>query len=43
MTSFHYFRVNAPDVIHDIIDGEVIVANLTNGFYYSLQGSGAAI
>jgi Coenzyme PQQ synthesis protein D (PqqD) len=38
-----YFRVNAPQVIHESIDGEVIVIHLGTGNYYSLNGSGAAI
>ena len=33
--------VNAPQVIHETIDGEVIVINLTTGSYYSLKGSAA--
>jgi Coenzyme PQQ synthesis protein D (PqqD) len=36
-------RVNAPHVIHESIDGEVIVINLGTGSYYSLKGSGAAV
>ena len=36
-------RVNAPQVIHEAIDGEVIIINLTSGNYYSLKGSGAEI
>jgi Coenzyme PQQ synthesis protein D (PqqD) len=34
--------VNAPHVIHETIDGEVIVINLATGSYYSLKGSAAA-
>lgn len=36
-------RVNAPQVIHESIDGEVIIINLTSGNYYSTQGSGAEV
>jgi Coenzyme PQQ synthesis protein D (PqqD) len=36
-------RVNAPQVIHEAIEGEVIIINLTSGNYYSLKGSGAEI
>src|SRR6266487_2057862 len=35
--------INAPHVIHESIDGEVVVINLENGNYYSLRGSGAEI
>jgi hypothetical protein len=38
-----YLRVNAPQVIHESIDGEVIVIDLGTGNYYSLKGSGAEI
>ena len=36
-------RVNGPDVMHETIDGEVIVINLTSGNYYSVRGVGADI
>ena len=36
-------RVNAPQVIHESIDGEVIIINLTSGNYYSVKGSGADV
>ena len=37
------FRVNTPDVMHETIDGEVIVINLVSGNYYSFRGTGAEI
>jgi hypothetical protein len=36
-------RVNAPQVIHEMIDGEVIIINLASGNYYSAKGSGADV
>jgi hypothetical protein len=36
-------RINAPQVIHESIDGEVIVIDLGTGSYYSLKDSGAAV
>jgi coenzyme PQQ synthesis protein D (PqqD) len=33
--------LRAPHVIHEAIDGEVIVINLSTGAYYSLRGSAA--
>jgi len=36
-------RVNAPQVIHESIDGEVIIINLASGNYYSLKGSGGDV
>jgi len=35
--------VTAQQVIHEIIDGEVIIINLGTGTYYSLKGSAAHI
>ncbi len=37
------FRVNTPDVMHETIDGEVIVINLTSGNYYSVRGAGTDV
>jgi Coenzyme PQQ synthesis protein D (PqqD) len=34
-------RVNGPHVIHEAIEGEVIIINLSTGNYYSLKGTGA--
>jgi len=36
-------RVNSPHVIHETIEGEVIVINLASGNYYSVKGAGADI
>jgi len=37
------WRVNAPDVIGQTIDGETIILHLGNGFYFSTQGSGPLV
>ncbi len=37
------FRINAENVVHETVDGEVIAIDLANGSYYSLAGSGPAI
>jgi PqqD family protein of HPr-rel-A system len=37
------FRVNSPNVIHETIEGEVILIDLETGTYYSLRDSGAAV
>ena len=37
------FKVNSPPVIHQTLDGEVIVVNLDTGTYYSFDGVGAEI
>ena len=36
------FRVNSPNVIHETIEGEVILIDLKTGTYYSLRDAGAA-
>jgi Coenzyme PQQ synthesis protein D (PqqD) len=30
------FRINSPTVVQETIDGEVVIVNLAQGFYYSL-------
>lgn len=37
------FRINRPDVIHEVLDGELVIVNLRSGAYYSLDPVGAAI
>lgn len=36
-----HLKVSVPHVIHEAIEGEVIVINLATGTYYSLRGSAA--
>ena len=44
MTDNHSARFKvAPRVIHETIDGEVIIIDLGTGSYYSLRGSGADV
>lgn len=38
-----HFRVNSPNVIHEIIDGEAVLVNLENGSYYSIDSVGAVV
>jgi hypothetical protein len=38
-----HLRVKTPDVMHELIEGEVIIINLVSGTYYSVRGSGAEI
>ena len=40
MTPADRFRVNAPKVVNETIDGEVVILNLDRGRYYSLTESG---
>ena len=37
------FRVNSPNVIHETIEGEVILIDLRTGTYYSLRDAGALV
>ena len=37
------FRINAPDVINEVIDGEAIILHLGTGRYYSARGCGAQL
>lgn len=37
------FKMNAPKVVHETIDGEVVIVNLDKGDYYSLVKVGADI
>ena len=43
MTANRSFRVREPDVIFEVFDNEVVLINLANGNYYSLQGPAAEI
>ena len=37
------YRVNAKDIMHETIDGEVVIVNLDSGAYYAFDGSGEYI
>ncbi|MBD2627208.1 PqqD family protein [Trichormus variabilis] len=37
------FKINVPKVVHEMIDGEVVIVNLDGGDYYSLVTVGADI
>lgn len=43
MNDSEEFIINKPQVIHEVFDEEVVVVNLGNGNYYSLEHAGAAI
>ena len=42
MVSVRY-RVNSPQVINEVMDGEAVIINLASGDYFSLRGSGAYV
>ncbi len=37
------FHTDLPSIMHEMIDGEVVVVNLDNGTYYSFDGAGGQI
>ncbi len=37
-----FFRINAPQVVYQVIEGEAIIIDLETGAYFSLVGTGAA-
>lgn len=37
------YRVNSNDIMHETIDGEVVIVNLESGAYYAFDGSGEFI
>jgi len=37
------YQLGSPAVVHETIDGEVIMVNLDTGCYYSLDGAGAVV
>jgi len=37
------FKINTPKVVHETIDGEVVIVNLEKGHYYSLVKTGVDI
>ena len=43
MTTDRYYRIKEPDVLHEAFDNEVVLINLEDGNYYSLQGVAAMI
>jgi hypothetical protein len=43
MITANQYRVNDSKVVHDAVEGEVIIINLETGAYYSLKGTGADI
>lgn len=43
MSQFQRFKVNSPTVVHEMIDGEVVIVNLEKGDYFSLIKAGADI
>lgn len=37
------YKINAPSVVSEVIDGEAVIVNMDNGNYYSIDDSGAFI
>jgi len=43
MNDTKVYRINSPQVISENIDGEVVIANLQTGIYYSIERVGADV
>jgi hypothetical protein len=43
MMTSEILKINSPKVVHEIIDGEVVIVHLLKGHYYSLVKTGADI
>ena len=43
MAADDYYRANSPDVLHETIEGEVVLVNMKSGAYYSIDRVGARI
>lgn len=43
MDSTAQLAVNGPNIVHEIIEGEVVIVDMNNGYYYSSEHTGAAI
>lgn len=41
--NYRNYRINSENVMHETIDGEVVIINLDRGTYYSLDGVGACV
>ena len=37
------YQVSNPNIIHELIDDEVVIVDLEKGYYYSLRGVGAEV
>ena len=38
MSVFNVYTINAPDVVAEDLDGEIVILNLANGHYFNLCG-----
>jgi hypothetical protein len=38
-----YLRINSPGVVHETVDGEVVIVNLDNGLYFSTDQVGTKL
>ena len=43
MTDRNYYQICSPNIIHESIEGEVVIVDLDKGFYFSLRGTAAEI
>ncbi len=43
MDEFQHFRINSPNTVHEVIEGEAIIINMKMGYYYSTDQAGTLI
>ena len=37
------FKVSGPNIVHEVIEGEVVIVNMNNGYYYSSENIGSVV
>jgi hypothetical protein len=37
------FKVCGPNIVHEVIEGEVVIVNMNNGYYYSSENVGSVV
>jgi hypothetical protein len=43
MVAVECYKINHPNVVHEVIDEEAVIVDLSNGMYYSLDKAGADV
>lgn len=43
MVAIECYKINSPNVVHEVIDEEAVIVDLGSGMYYSLDKAGADI
>ena len=43
MNESQRFAVSGPNIVHEVIEGEVVIVNMNNGFYFSSEKLGCLV